>query len=112
MGTDSRLFNSNFITANSDKNEFAYFKGCIMNTRLSRRYKLARRVAIILAAAPLFQLSQCHTGVNQVLATTANNAPATVFQVLNGIFLAPLYALIGGSSTGQGTGGTGSNSTF
>ena len=78
-----------------------------MTRRTLKRFKLARRIAIVLAAAPLFQLSQCQTGVNQVLATSLNNTPATIFQVLNSLALSPLFALLGGTTGGTtGTGGT------
>jgi len=82
-----------------------------MNKRLLTRYRIARRIAIVLAAAPLFQLSQCQTGVNQVLATSLNNTPATVFQVLLNIALAPIQLLLFGN-TGFGGTGTGSGSGF
>lgn len=78
-----------------------------MTKRNFTRYRIARRIAIVLAAAPLFQLSQCQTGVNQVLATSLNNTPATVFQVLLQIGLAPIQLLLFGNT---GFGGTGNNS--
>ncbi len=71
-----------------------------------RHYRVARRIAIFLAAAPLFQLTQCQTGINQVFATAFNNAPATFYSVLQSIALLPIQLLIGGGA-GGGTGGTG-----
>ncbi len=64
---------------------------------------MARRIAIVMAAAPLFQLSQCATGVSQVFQTAANSAPSTVFSVLTNIALLPLRLLLtGGDLTGTG----------
>jgi hypothetical protein len=73
------------------------------------RYRLARRLAIILAAAPLFQISQCMTGINQTFMTFANNAPSTYFQVLNSLALLPIQLLFGLNT--QGFGGTGSGNS-
>ena len=71
--------------------------------KLLKRYRLARRVALILAAMPLLQLSQCATGVSQVFQTAANSAPSTVFSVLNSIMLLPLqYLLTGGNLNNMG----------
>lgn len=71
--------------------------------KLLKRYRLARRVALIFAAMPLFQLSQCATGVSQVFQTAANSAPSTVFSVLNSIMLLPLqYLLTGGNLNNMG----------
>lgn len=83
-----------------------------MNKRLLNRYRIARRIALFMAAAPLFQLSQCQTGINQVLATTLNNTPSTVFQVLLNIALAPIQLLLFGNSGFGGTGGTGTGGFF
>ena len=82
-----------------------------MNKRLLNRYRIARRIAIFMAAAPLFQLSQCQTGVNQVLATSINNTPATIFQVLLNFALAPIQFFLFGN-TGFGGGGTGTGGFF
>lgn len=64
-----------------------------MNSRKYRRVKLARKVMVILAAAPLFQLSQCETFNRQVLANVANNSPNVLFLTLQGIALAPIRLL-------------------
>ena len=78
---------------------------------LYRNHRWIKKLMFIVAAAPLFQLSQCQTGFNQVFATTANNLPSTYFQVLNSLGLLPLQLLLGLSGsvggTGTGTGGTG-----
>ncbi len=42
-----------------------------MTKRRYNRYKIARRLAIVLAAAPLFQFSQCMTGLSQASAGVA-----------------------------------------
>lgn len=65
-----------------------------MTKQTLRRYRVARRVAVVLAALPVLQLSQCATGIRQVAATTTNNLPSTYFQVINGIALAPIQILI------------------
>ena len=75
---------------------------------LYRNHRWIKKLMFIAAAAPLFQLSQCQTGINQVFATTANNLPATYFQVLNSLALLPLQLLLGlTGGIGSGTGGTG-----
>jgi len=63
---------------------------------------------VILAAAPLFQLSQCKTGTSQTLQTIANQLPSTIFSLLQSAALAPLFSLLsGGSTTGSGNTNTG-----
>ena len=66
-----------------------------------------RRVAIVLAAAPLFQLSQCSTGLFQVMRTTINGAPASFFQTFNGLGLSTIETLLGIGGGGGGSGGGG-----
>lgn len=74
------------------------------------RYRWMRRVAIVLAAAPLFQASQCSTGLLQVMRTSVNQAPSSFFQTFNGLGLYPLQLLLGGGNTGQSSGtGTGTS---
>jgi len=67
-----------------------------MNKRTFRHYKIARKLALILAAAPLFQLSACQTGIQQTLGGVINALPGALFSVFQGILLAPIQALIGG----------------
>ncbi len=61
-----------------------------MTKRSYNRYRVLRKLTLIMAAAPLFQLSQCGTGVNQVLKNVANNLPSTLFGIGEGLALAPL----------------------
>lgn len=70
-----------------------------MNKRSFRQYKTARKLALILAAAPLFQLSACQTGIQQTFASVFNALPATMFNIIQGILLAPIQALISGGTT-------------
>ena len=66
-----------------------------------------RCVAIVMAAAPLFQVSQCAHGLNQVMVTSLNQAPASFFQMLNGLVTFPVRSLLsGGFNFGLGFGGT------
>ena len=67
-----------------------------MNRRCIRQYKITRKLALILAAAPLFQLSACQTGIQQVFANVINALPATMFNIIQGFLLAPFQAIIGG----------------
>ena len=70
-----------------------------MNKRSLRQYKIARKLALILAAAPLFQLSACQTGFQQVFANVINALPGTLFNIIQGFLLAPIQALISGGTT-------------
>jgi len=66
-----------------------------MTKRRYHQYRLLRKLAIIMAAAPLFQLSQCSTGVRQVSATMANS----MFGIVESIILMPFrWVLSGGTS--------------
>lgn len=67
-----------------------------MTKRRFKQYKLARKLAIVLAAAPLFQFSQCITGLQQASAGVATGLgvsdswPATIinlFQSFAQLFL-------------------------
>lgn len=78
-----------------------------MSNKVLKRYRVARRVAIVLAALPLFQVQQCGTGVSLVLQNTVNALPNTVFQVLQSIALLPLRLLITGGTLGDDGTGTG-----
>ena len=69
-----------------------------MNKRAFRHYKIARKLALILAAAPLFQLSACQTGIQQTFAGVFNALPGTLFNIFQGILLAPIQALISGAT--------------
>ncbi len=76
-----------------------------MTQRKWIRYRWMRRAAIVLAAAPLFQLSACGTGLTQVMRTSINQAPSSFFQLFNGLGLYPLQLLLGGGSSGIGGNG-------
>lgn len=65
-----------------------------MTKKTLRRYRVARRIAIVMAALPIFQLSQCATGIRQVAATTTNNLPSTYTQVINSLIWFPAQAII------------------
>jgi hypothetical protein len=86
-----------------------------MTQRTYKHLRWTRRLAIVMAAAPLFQLSQCAHGLNQVMVTSLNQAPSSFFQLVNGLFLLPIQILIGGGTgnggfndgNGTGTGGFG-----
>ncbi len=70
-----------------------------------QRFKIARRFAVILAAAPLFQLAQCQTFGNQLSVNFLNSLPSTAFSVLFNFALLPIQILLGGGQvTGNGTG--------
>lgn len=78
------------------------------------RLRWMRRVAIVLAVAPLFQLSACGTGLLEVMRTSVNQAPSAFYQTLNGLVLFPIQLLLGGGrgGSGGGTGGLGGSSGF
>ncbi|HWL92616.1 MAG TPA: hypothetical protein VNT79_03705 [Phycisphaerae bacterium] len=81
-----------------------------MTKKAYKKFKITRRVALLLAAAPLFQLSQCNTFGNRVGANFTNALPSAVFQVLFSFALLPLQLIIGGGQVqgaGSGTGGGG-----
>ncbi|HKQ50534.1 MAG TPA: hypothetical protein VJZ71_20855 [Phycisphaerae bacterium] len=83
-----------------------------MTQRTWKRFRWTRRVAIVMAAAPLFQLSQCGHGLTQVVATSLNQAPSAFFQLVNGVMLLPIQLLLGGGTgTDTGTGGGLGNDT-
>lgn len=73
-----------------------------MTQRTWKRFRWTRRVAIVMAAAPLFQLSQCAHGLTQVVTTSINQAPSSFFQLVNGVMLLPIQLLLGGGNTGGG----------
>jgi hypothetical protein len=49
-----------------------------------------------MAAAPVFQLAQCATGVRQVSANMFNALPSTLFSIMESILLAPVQLFLGG----------------
>ena len=71
-----------------------------------KQYRWTRRLMIVFAAAPLFQLSQCKTGTSQTFQFVLNQLPSTLFSLAQSVILSPLFALLGSSGTG-GTGGAG-----
>lgn len=83
-----------------------------MTKRRFRQFKLARKLAIILAAAPLFQLGQCQTGVQQVFASVANGLPSTLFYFGESLALLPLQLILfpsSGNNNNNNNGGIGNN---
>jgi hypothetical protein len=70
-------------------------------------YRRWRRILIIVAAAPLIQLSACQTGFNQVAATVLNNLPSTLFSIVQSALLAPFITLLSGGGTTGGVNGGG-----
>lgn len=85
-----------------------------MTKKTLKRYKVARRVAVFMAALPLLQLSQCSTGIRQIAANTANGLPSAYNQVVSSLLWFPAQALISaifGMSTG-GIGNDGNNDLF
>jgi len=66
-----------------------------MNSNRTLRYhRTMRRLAVLMAAAPLFQLSQCQTFVGQTGQNFANGLPSLLFSTIQGLFTAPLSALL------------------
>jgi hypothetical protein len=76
-----------------------------MTQRSWLRYRWMRRVALGLAVAPLFQFSACATGITQVTRDMLNGAPASFFQMVNGLVILPVELLLGGGSNNNGSGG-------
>lgn len=70
-----------------------------------KQYRWTRRLMIVFAAAPLFQLSQCKTGTSQTFQFVLNQLPSTLFSLVQSAVLSPLFALLG-SSGNLGSGGT------
>lgn len=74
-----------------------------MNSPKLSHYRLLRRLALVMAAAPLFQLAQCSTGLRQVSAEVVNGLPSLTFSILQGFWLLPaqlfLSLFTGGSYT-------------
>jgi hypothetical protein len=70
-----------------------------MTNRGFYHYRWVRKLAFVLAAAPLFQLSQCSTGLRQTMAGTVNSIPATMFGILESYLLLPLQIIFGGFSS-------------
>lgn len=56
------------------------------------------KLSVFMAAAPLFQLSQCETFSREVAANVANNLPATIFSITQSILLSPIIALLSGEA--------------
>jgi len=68
-----------------------------MKKKTIRRVRWASKLAVILAAAPLFQLSQCITFNSQVGQTVLNGLPSLFFSTVQSLFLFPIQALLSGS---------------
>lgn len=69
-----------------------------MTQRTLTRYRWARRLAIFMAAAPLFQFAQCATGTRQVADSMLQAMPSTIFSIMQSFFLLPLQLIFGGAS--------------
>jgi hypothetical protein len=67
--------------------------------KLYRRHRWMKKLMIVVAAAPLFQLSQCATGVAETLFQTANGLPAAYFGVVENLIFYPARLALGGSSS-------------
>lgn len=65
-----------------------------MKKKTIRRVRWASKLAVVVAAAPLFQLSQCVTFNSQVGQSVVNGLPSLFFSTIQGIFLFPIQALI------------------
>ena len=59
-----------------------------------RRVKIARTVAVFVAAAPLFQFSQCITFNSMVGQSVVNSLPNLFFSTIQSIILLPFQALL------------------
>lgn len=70
-----------------------------MTNRGLHYYRWARKLVFVLAAAPLFQLAQCSTGLRQTMAGVADSVPATMFSYLQSYLLLPLQLIFGGYSS-------------
>lgn len=64
-----------------------------------RQYWWLRKLAIFMAAAPLFQAAQCATGVRQVSANVFNSLPSTIFSIMEGFVLLPIQLLLSAGTT-------------
>jgi glucose-6-phosphate-specific signal transduction histidine kinase len=62
-----------------------------MTKRRYHQYRLLRKLALFMAAVPLFQLAQCSTGIRQTSATMAN----TLFAMVEGLILLPFQWVFG-----------------
>lgn len=65
-----------------------------MTPRRINQYRRLRKLALIVAASPLFLAAQCMTGVSQVSENMLQALPSTVFGIMQGYFWAPLEILI------------------
>lgn len=72
-----------------------------------KQYRITRRLMVFLAAAPLLQLSQCKTGASQTGQFVLNQIPATIFNILQSVALAPLYSFLSGAGTNTSSMGGG-----
>jgi len=62
--------------------------------RTLRYHRAMRRLAVLMAAAPLFQLSQCQTFLGQTGQNFANGLPSLLFSTIQGLITAPISALL------------------
>ena len=70
-----------------------------MKKKTIRRVRWASKLTVVVAAAPLFQFSQCITFNSQVGQTVLNGLPNLFFSTLQSIFLFPIQALLSGGGT-------------
>lgn len=67
-----------------------------MKKKTIGRVRWASKLAILVAAAPLFQLSQCITFNSQVGQSVVNGLPNLFYSSIQSVFLFPIQALISG----------------
>ena len=73
-----------------------------MKKKSLKKFRITRRIAILLAAAPLFQFSQCQTFNNRLAANFTNSLPSTTFSVLLSFALLPIRLILSGGQTNTG----------
>jgi len=69
-----------------------------------RRYRHVRKLAIALAALPVFQLSACQTAAGFTGMSVVNSIPSTWFNIMLNTALSPIYSFLAGSSNLSGLG--------
>lgn len=69
-----------------------------MKPKHVRHVRWASKLAVFVAAAPLFQLSQCATFTSEVGQTVLNGLPSLFFSTIQSVFLLPIQILLGGGA--------------
>jgi hypothetical protein len=67
-----------------------------MKKKSIRRVRWASKLAVVVAAAPLFQFSQCITFNSQVAQSVINSLPSLYFSTIQSFFLLPIRTLLSG----------------